>query len=52
MAVKDDSSLAVSLTAMKEVLRTRSGGIALRIGWFFQIDHDWRFLSDANNSTQ
>lgn len=34
-----------------------SNGIALRIGWFFQIDHDWRFLSgsegwflpDANN---
>lgn len=22
----------------------RSDGIALRIGWFFQIDHDWRFL--------
>lgn len=22
----------------------RSDGIALRIGWFFRIDHDWRFL--------
>lgn len=35
----------------------RSDGIALRIGWFFRIDHDWRFLPgsewrfppDANN---
>ena len=35
----------------------RSDRIALRIGWFFQIDHDWRFLPgskwrfppDANN---
>ena len=57
MAVKDDSSRAVSLTAMQKVLRMRSDGIALRIGWFFQIDNDWRFLPgsewrfplDANN---